>query len=69
MRLWGSMGMNTAAGTKNSADGAFLSRIVNRTIGRGRGRVLVPVGIMVSDLETRMKGNKWRWRAHTLARS
>jgi hypothetical protein len=56
MGIWGSMGMNTAVGTKNSADGAFFSRVVNITTGRGRGRILVPVDIMVSDLETTLVG-------------
>jgi hypothetical protein len=46
------MGLDTAAGSRNVARTAFLSRIVNGTIERGRGRVFVPVDIMVSALNT-----------------
>jgi hypothetical protein len=48
----GQMGLDTAAGSRNVAHAAFLSRIVNRTTERGRGRVFVPVDIMVSALNT-----------------
>ena len=48
----GQMGLDTAAGSRNVARAAFLSRIVNGTMERGRGRVFVPVDIMVSALNT-----------------
>ena len=48
----GEMGMDMAVGTKNATGGIFLNRIVNKTIGMGRGRVLGPVGIVVSALYT-----------------
>jgi hypothetical protein len=52
MRVCGETGMNGAAGTKNSADGAFFGRVVNRMTRRGRGRVLVPIDLTVSALDT-----------------
>jgi hypothetical protein len=42
MGVWGPTGTDTAAGTKNAAGGGFSNRVVKGTIGRGRGRVLVP---------------------------
>jgi hypothetical protein len=56
MGVWGPMGMDTAAGPKNVAGSHVLSRVINGTIERGRGCVLVPVDIMVSDLETTLMG-------------
>ena len=50
------MGINRAAAAKNDADGAFVSRVVNRMVGRGRGCIWVPVDVMVSDLETPLVG-------------
>jgi hypothetical protein len=50
------MGMNGTAGTKNYTDSTLLSCIINRMIGRGHGHVLVPVDIMVNDLETTHMG-------------
>jgi hypothetical protein len=52
----GPMGMDTAADTKNAAGGAFLSCVVDGTIGRGHERVLVPVEVVVSDLDTQVVG-------------
>jgi hypothetical protein len=48
--------MDTAAGTKNGADGALSSCVVDGTIGRGRGRVLGPVESMVNALDARVVG-------------
>jgi hypothetical protein len=47
----GPMGTDAAAGSKNSAGSGFSSRVIKRTIGRGRGRILGPVDVMVSALE------------------
>jgi hypothetical protein len=50
------MGINRAAAAKNDADGAFVSHVVNRMVGRGHGCIWVPVDVMVSDLETPLVG-------------
>jgi hypothetical protein len=50
--------MNMAVGMKNAAGGAFLTRVVKATIGRGRGRVLVPVDITVSVLDMILVGQE-----------
>jgi hypothetical protein len=47
---------NKKAGTRSPAQkhrrrGFFITCVVNGTIGRGRGRVLRPVDVMVSALE------------------
>jgi hypothetical protein len=47
----GAKRMDTAAGTKNIAGGAFLSLVVDKKIGRGRGRVVGPVDVTVSTLD------------------
>jgi hypothetical protein len=52
----GQMGLDTAAGSRNITRAAFLSRIVNGTIQRRRGRVFVPVDAMVSVLDTTLCG-------------
>jgi hypothetical protein len=54
----GAKGMDMAAGTKNSVGGALLTRIVKATIGRGRGRILVPVDITVSVLDVILVGQE-----------
>jgi hypothetical protein len=54
----GAKGMDTAAGTKNAVGGALLTRVVNATIGRGRGRILVPVDITVSVLDVILVGQE-----------
>jgi hypothetical protein len=54
--VWGAMGMDTAASSKNIAGGDDSSRIVKEMIGRGRGRVWVPGDAMVSVLDTTLWG-------------
>jgi hypothetical protein len=48
--------VNTAAASKNAAGGEFSNRVVNGTVERGRERILVPMGFVVSDLETTLVG-------------
>jgi hypothetical protein len=43
--------MDTSAGTKNIARGAFLSLVVDEKIVRGCGRVVGPVDVTVSTLD------------------
>jgi hypothetical protein len=50
------MWLDRAAGSKNVARAAFLGRIVNGTMERGRGRVFVPMVVMVSDLNSTLIG-------------
>jgi hypothetical protein len=50
------IGLDTAAGSRNVARAAFLSRIVNGTIEGRRGRIFVPVDAMVSVLDTTLCG-------------
>ena len=57
-RAWGPTGMDMAVGMKNAAGGAFLTHVVKETIGRGRGRVLVPVDITVSVLDMILVGQE-----------
>jgi hypothetical protein len=54
----GAKGLDTVAGTKNTAGGTLLTRIVKATIGRGRGRILVPVDITVSVLDVILVGQE-----------
>jgi hypothetical protein len=48
----GANGINPAAGTRNVAGGPFLISVVKDTIGRGRGRHVGPVDVVVSALDT-----------------
>jgi hypothetical protein len=50
--------MNMAPGSKNTVGGVFSGCIVNKTIGRGCGRVLVPVDITVSVLDMILMGQE-----------
>ena len=50
--------MDTAAGSKNAAGGAFLIGVVNETMETGRGRVMGPVDGMVSALDTVVEGGR-----------
>jgi hypothetical protein len=52
----GEIGMHMAVGMKNGVGGPFLSRVINEMTEMGRGRVLGPVGIVVSVLETDFEG-------------
>jgi hypothetical protein len=59
------MRMKSAAGTRNVADGTFWGRVVNRTVGRGRERILVPVNVMVSELDTSLVREQVLMGLHT----
>jgi hypothetical protein len=50
------MGMDTAAAAKNLSGSRFFSRVVNGMTERGRGRVRVPVDVMVSVLDNILVG-------------
>jgi hypothetical protein len=50
----GAIRMDMAAGAKNIAGGDLSKRFVNGMIGRGRGRVWVPVEVIVSALDTQV---------------
>jgi len=56
MGVWGPTGTDTAARTKNTAGGSFSNGVVKGMIGRGRGRVFVPVDITVSALDMILVG-------------
>jgi hypothetical protein len=50
--------LDTVAGSKNATGGKFLRCSINGTIGRGRGRVVVPVEFVVSALDTTVVGRE-----------
>ena len=52
----GAMGMDTAAGSRNVAGGGFLTREINGTMARGCGRVVGPMDVWVSALDTNLVG-------------
>jgi hypothetical protein len=52
----GTNGDGHGGGTKNATGGAFFSGVVDGTIWRGRGRVLGPVEVLVSTLDTWVVG-------------
>jgi hypothetical protein len=44
--------MNTEAGMKNGTGSMFLICFINGMVGRGHGRVVGPVNMVVSTLDT-----------------